>query len=74
MCLSQDVIAHTRTHALLAGMNLDFDPADTGDDSALQLAFAGLIALSQVLGQGIGGTSQPCLRGGHFPAAVLTRW
>ncbi|MGH3824910.1 MAG: hypothetical protein ACRDRA_19050, partial [Pseudonocardiaceae bacterium] len=47
-CLSQDIITHQITHALLRGMNLEFDAA--GDDMALHEAFADLVALFQHFG------------------------
>ena len=45
-CLSQDVIAHQVTHAVLAGMGIGFDEA-SADHAALHEAFADLIALFQ---------------------------
>jgi hypothetical protein len=45
-CLSQDVIAHSVTHALLAGMNIELGSAQPDDDgAALHEAFADLVAL-----------------------------
>ncbi|MFL6037997.1 MAG: hypothetical protein ACJ74B_05135 [Gaiellaceae bacterium] len=46
-CLSQDVIAHQVTHALLAGMNIEFDVGANPDVTALHEGFADLIALFQ---------------------------
>jgi hypothetical protein len=45
--LSQDVIAHELTHALLRGMFLEFDTSSESDDGALHEAFADLVALFQ---------------------------
>jgi hypothetical protein len=49
-CLSQDVIAHELTHALLAGMNVGLDSGLEG--SALGEAFADIVALFQHFGEG----------------------
>lgn len=46
-CLSQDVIAHELTHALLMGMNIDVSFSDVSDSAAFHEAFADLIALFQ---------------------------
>lgn len=45
--LSQDVIAHQVTHALLLGMNVEFDVGTNPDVAALHEGFADLIALFQ---------------------------
>ena len=45
-CLSQDVVAHELTHALLLGMNIEFGSAKRKDDmGALHEAFSDLVAL-----------------------------
>jgi hypothetical protein len=45
-CLSQDVIAHELTHALMMGMNFQTDPDETNpDNEAFHEAFADLVAL-----------------------------
>ena len=46
-CLSQDVIAHQITHAVLMGMNVEFDIGANPDVAALHEGFADLIALFQ---------------------------
>jgi hypothetical protein len=46
-CLSQDVIAHNVTHALLTGLNAEFKPGAHHDTEALHEAFADLVALFQ---------------------------
>ena len=46
-CLSQDVIAHQVTHALLMGLNVEFDIGTNPDVAALHEGFADLIALFQ---------------------------
>jgi hypothetical protein len=46
-CLSQDVIAHQVTHALLMGLNVEFDIGKNPDVPALHEGFADLIALFQ---------------------------
>jgi hypothetical protein len=46
-CLSQDVIAHQITHAVLMGMKVDFDVGGNSDVAALHEGFADLIALFQ---------------------------
>src|SRR6266568_3969508 len=46
-CLSQDVIAHQVTHALLMGLNVEFDIGTNRDVAALHEGFADLIALFQ---------------------------
>ena len=46
-CLSGDVIAHELTHALLIGMNIDFELGENKDVAALHEGFADLIALFQ---------------------------
>jgi AAA ATPase-like protein len=46
-CLSQDVIAHELTHALMLGMNINFEIVSNPDASAFHDAFADLIALFQ---------------------------
>ena len=47
-CLSQDVIAHQVTHAILMGLNVEFDIHSTNRDvAALHEGFADLIALFQ---------------------------
>lgn len=48
-CLSQDVVVHELTHALLDGMNVEFSSADRG---ALHEAFADLVALFGHFGDG----------------------
>ncbi|MGI8593855.1 MAG: hypothetical protein ACR2ML_05740 [Solirubrobacteraceae bacterium] len=52
MCLSQDVISHQLSHALLSGMNLQFSGDPGSDDAALSEAFSDLIALFQHFGEG----------------------
>jgi hypothetical protein len=44
-CLSQDVIAHQVTHAVLGGMGVGFEGGPKTDDAALHEAFADLVAL-----------------------------
>lgn len=46
-CLSQDVIAHQVTHAILLGLNVEFDVGTNADVAALHEGFADLIALFQ---------------------------
>jgi hypothetical protein len=47
-CLSQDVIAHQVTHAILMGLNIEFDlDSPNHDVAALHEGFADLIALFQ---------------------------
>jgi len=47
-CLSQDVIAHQVTHAILMGLNIEFDSDSPNHDvAALHEGFADLIALFQ---------------------------
>jgi hypothetical protein len=46
-CLSQDVIAHSVAHAVLAGMGIGFQGGPETDDAALHEAFADLVALFQ---------------------------
>jgi hypothetical protein len=46
-CLSQDLIAHQMTHALLSGMNIEFDVGSNPDVAALHEGFADLVALFQ---------------------------
>jgi hypothetical protein len=48
--LSQDVIAHELTHALLMGMNIEFEDSPNSDAEALHEAFADLVALFQHFG------------------------
>jgi hypothetical protein len=45
--LSQDVVAHELTHALLMGMNIAFDPGTNPDVMAFHEAFADLVPLFQ---------------------------
>src|SRR5262249_11393991 len=45
-CLSQDVIAHELTHAILHGMNISFEGSNP-DVAAFHEAFADLVALLQ---------------------------
>ena len=46
-CLSQDVIAHQVTHAILMGLNIEFKLGANDDVAALHEGFADLIALFQ---------------------------
>ncbi|MDX6402506.1 MAG: hypothetical protein QOF27_3112, partial [Gaiellaceae bacterium] len=46
-CLSQDVIAHQVTHAILMGLNIEFEIGTNLDVAALHEGFADLIALFQ---------------------------
>lgn len=46
-CLSQDLIAHQVTHALLSGMDIEFDLGSNPDVAALHEGFADLVALFQ---------------------------
>ncbi len=48
-CLSQDVVAHVLTHALLDGMHLQFTDDVNPDVAAFHEAFADLVALLQRL-------------------------
>jgi hypothetical protein len=45
--LSQDVIAHELTHAILLGMNLEYNPGHNPDVHAFHEAFADMVALFQ---------------------------
>jgi hypothetical protein len=47
LALSQDVVAHELTHALLTGMNIAFDPGTNPDVMAFHEAFADLVPLFQ---------------------------
>ncbi|HUE86529.1 MAG TPA: hypothetical protein VMO26_10665 [Vicinamibacterales bacterium] len=45
--LSQDIIAHELTHAILMGMNIEFNPGSNPDIPAFHEAFADLVPLFQ---------------------------
>ena len=76
-CLSQDVIAHQVTHAILMGLNIEFDSDSPNHDvAALHEGFADLIALfqhfpeSDVLRQQIGAIRGDLEEQGQLGAAA----